>query len=88
MKGADRNIKDYELKVPLDYAIERRFKTIEVMLRNKIGLIEKYGLKSSYMKVNPSKKPYYLFICMYLFQLIMTVIFTFPCNSMHFKPSC
>jgi palmitoyltransferase len=45
IKGADRNLKDKENKLPLDYAIERRYKTIEILLRNEIGLPEKCGLR-------------------------------------------
>ncbi|KAM3142661.1 hypothetical protein pb186bvf_005320 [Paramecium bursaria] len=76
IKGADRSIVDKSGKTALDYSSQ--YEAIEFMLINKIGILELCGIKQPYQKAEKQHKSMVVFVVIYLFIYLSTLLFAFP----------
>ncbi|CAK57481.1 unnamed protein product (macronuclear) [Paramecium tetraurelia] len=80
IKGIDRKIKDKNGKTALDLAIDSKFKSIQTMIENKMGLAERCGLRQPDSKVEKNYISMTIYLSLYCSSFLLTISFTLPCN--------
>ncbi|CAD8166502.1 unnamed protein product [Paramecium pentaurelia] len=78
IKGIDRKIKDKNGKTALDLAIESKFKSIQTMIENKMGIAERCGLRQPDSKVEKNYTSMTIYLSLYCSSFLMTISFTLP----------
>ncbi|CAD8202867.1 unnamed protein product [Paramecium octaurelia] len=78
IKGIERRIKDKNGKTALDLAIDSKFKSIQTMIENKMGLAERCGLRQPDSKVEKNYMSMTIYLTLYCSSFLLTIAFTLP----------
>lgn len=66
IRGANRNIKDFRNKLPLDIARDNEYPSISNMIEDKFGCAEFYNLKQPFRKTTKLSLPFVVFGLLYI----------------------